>query len=134
MDLTNLTYQARASSAGPRAMGLYWSVDNYAAPLAQFAVGGNSILSVDFDLSATPTLVGRGQTIEFRLMKIGNERADQNGDIGNSGTAWIRDHGDGPDLILSGSVRHTAKIPESGSYALLLASLALTSVMLRRRR
>ena len=134
LDLTNLVYTARASNGGPREMGLYWSVDNYAVPLGRFSIGGNSNLSVDMDLSATETVLGSGQTIEFRLIKIGTERADGTEGIRGHGTAWIRDEEDGPDFILSGSVRHTARIPEPGSYALLAGCLALTSVIVRRRR
>ena len=128
VDLTNLTYEARSSGTGPGTMGLYWDNggDNFSTLLGSFDLVTNENFAVDINLISAATIVGSGQTIEFRLIEVGNERANGGGSSTNdAGTAWIRN-----SLTLNGTVT----VPEPGTYALLAGCLALTSVMVRRRR
>lgn len=130
VDLNALTYTARASSQGPGTLGLYWDYgsDNFSTLLGSFSPGANTDFSVNLDLSSTATIVGAGQTINFRLIEFGNTQADGDGNTTSSGTTWIRSSS---LFNLDGTV---TVVPEPGTYALLAGCLALTSVMLRRRR
>ncbi len=130
VDLTSLTYTARASTQGPGTLGLYWDYgsDNFSTLLGSFSPGANTNFSVNLDLSGAATIVGSGQTIEFRLIEVGNTQADGTGGTTSNGTTWIRSSS---LFNLNGTV---TVVPEPSSYALLGGCIALVWVMVRRRR
>lgn len=139
--LTNLTYTGYSSAGGPGTIGLYWSEDNFTTALAFYTSPAASDVRVDLNLSALDVIVGSGQTIEFRLIEIGDTKADGNGQTRGAGTYRVRadsvlvlngKRGSVPELALNSKKR--GSIPEPSSYALLGGCLALACAMVRRRR
>ena len=88
VDLQNLIIATRSTAAGPGTIGLFTSLDSFAAPVYTFAQspGGNFVNNI-VDLSSLP-LLGPG-TFAVRLYEIGDTQADGVGDTDASGTFLV---------------------------------------------
>lgn len=136
VDLASLEIGTRASGTGPGTLGLFSSLDNYAAALYTFnqagTPSGTGNLNQSIDLSTLGNITG---SVDFRIYEIGNTQSDGSGATSSSGTfrltnyyvAGASDH----NMMLTGTV---AAIPEPESYALFLSGLSLIGFMVARRR
>jgi hypothetical protein len=128
VDLSTLTIATRSSATAPGTIGLYYSGDNYAAPLATFTQPNAQFLNSIVNLATLPNLTG---TVEFRLIEIGDLQADGVGATASTGTFRIGEYTADAgvtfiDVNFDGTV-----IPEPAGVAMLgVGAIGL----LRRRR
>jgi 2',3'-cyclic-nucleotide 2'-phosphodiesterase (5'-nucleotidase family) len=102
VDLNQLVIATRSSSTGPGTLGLYWSGDNYTAPLHTFVQNDTATNDVIVDLSALRAITG---TATFRLIEIGDTQADGVGATASGGTFRVAEFGNGThDVQFTGSV------------------------------
>lgn len=126
VDLKDFYFGARSSNSGPGLMGLYYSGDGFAAPIASFVMPSGSVfINQVVDLSALPILTGN---VEFRFAQIGNVAAN-GGTTAASGTWRITAYFVGGlfdrNLQFTGDV-----VPAPGAVAL----LGLGGLVAGRRR
>ncbi|MBL8760450.1 MAG: PEP-CTERM sorting domain-containing protein [Phycisphaerae bacterium] len=126
VDLKEFYFGARSSNSGPGLMGLYYSGDGFASPIASFVMPSGSVfINQVVDLSALPVLTGN---VEFRFAQIGNVAAN-GGSTSASGTWRITAYFVGGvfdrNLQFTGDV-----VPTPGTIAL----LGLGGLMAGRRR
>lgn len=128
VDLSELAIGTRSSGTGPGTLGVFYSVDGYAAAIATFnqAPGANFVNTL-VDLSSLANITG---TVEFRVQAIGTTSAG-GGTTGANGTARLTAYFTSGtfdrNLGLSGTV-----IPAPGSAT--LAALGIVAMGMRARR
>lgn len=126
VDLKDFYFGARSSNTGPGLMGLYYSGDGFASPVAQFVMPSGSVfINQIVDLSALPVLTGN---VEFRFKQIGNVSANGGSTTGSGTwriTAYFVNSTFDRNLQFTGDV-----VPTPGAVAL----LGLGGLMAGRRR
>lgn len=132
--LDNLVLTTRSSNTGPGTLGLYSSIDSFTNLLHTFAQTGEDFLdSTITGLASLGTL--SNQTVEFRIIEIGNTQADGVGSTTSGGTFRLTnfDQDSAQPITLSGTV--TAAIPEPpGFISCLVAASAIAFVRRRQNR
>ncbi len=113
--LTAISFGYRATSTGPNAFAVRSSADSFGSTLASGTITNDSAWHSTGNLSITLS----GLTTATTLRIYGS------GASSNSGTLRV------DDVALNGSV---TAIPEASTYAAILGLLALTGVLLRRRK
>jgi hypothetical protein len=84
VDLTNLIIGTRSSATGPGTIGLFTSLDGFAAAVHTIVQPSESFISSTLDLTSLPTL-GPG-TFSVRLIEIGDTAANGSGPTQGVGT------------------------------------------------
>ena len=116
--LTELTLTSRSSGAGPAAMTLRSSRDDFASDLFSWSQAPNSDTTVSADLSGLGEVLG---ATEFRIFSSSNRSAN-GGAIGTAGT-WRIGSMNAPGtsnlMTIGGEVSAISAVPEPGSWLLL---------------
>jgi hypothetical protein len=132
VDLEALYIGHRSSNTGPGTMGLFYSGNGFASPLASFTLSGGVFRNDIVDLSGLDPLTG---LVEFRLIEIGNDDAVPPGSTATGGTYRVTAYFEGGafnrNLQFTGEVTRSATVDAPAGAALSL--LALLGVMARRR-
>jgi hypothetical protein len=128
VDLSELLIGTRSSNTGPGTLGLFSSLDNFAAPLATLSQPGSGLLYSTIDLEALTGVTG---TIAFRLIEIGNTQADGSGDTTASGTFRVVNLSDDSATRLTGRVVNLTPVP--ATFALFGLGLVLMALRVPKR-
>lgn len=117
--LTTITLTARSSGAGPGAMTLRSSRDDFTSDLFAWTQAPNSDTNVSADLRGIGEMLG---TTEFRIFTSSNQSAS-GGAISSAGT-WrigsINAPGTSNFMTIGGEVSAISAVPEPGSWLLLM--------------
>jgi hypothetical protein len=132
VDVSELYVGTRSSGTGPGTIGLFSSVDSFAAPIATWAAGNATFVNQIVNLSALPDLAGN---VRFRLYEVGNSAANGSGATSNAGTfrvtAYFANGVFDRDFQIVGTVN---AIPEASSVVLVMTGmLGLAGVAQIRR-
>ncbi|WP_158521138.1 PEP-CTERM sorting domain-containing protein [Fuerstiella marisgermanici] len=130
--LSDLTISTRSSDTGPGTLGLYSNLDNFTASLHTFTQSGTTPLDPIIDLSSLGTLTN--QTVEFRLIEIGNTQADGTGTTSGGGTFRVTnfERSASQPITFSGTI---SAVPEPSTLlGCLISGLILASVRCRSPR
>jgi hypothetical protein len=131
VDLEQLFIGTRSSGTGPGTIGLFSSIDAYAAPIASWAAGNAVFVNQVVNLSSLPDVAG---DVRFRLYEVGNSSAN-GGTTASTGTFRVTAYFVGGvfdrDLQLTGTV---TAIPEASSLVFGAIAVSLAGVAVIRRR
>lgn len=92
VDLSTLWMGTRSSASGPGSLGVFYSVDGFAAPVFTFSQSGTAFTNSIANLSSLANITG---SVEFRIYALSQLRADGASGISSSGTFRVGDHFDG---------------------------------------
>lgn len=127
VNLESLFFGGRSSGSGPGDLGVFSSLDGFAAPLHTYTQTGTAFTNNAIDLSALSGLTG---AVEFRIYATSDRRADGTFGISSAGTYRVGDYSDGAvfsEFRFEGRVK---VIPTPGAAAL----LAVGGIFAARRR
>jgi hypothetical protein len=130
--LDQLIIGTRSSNTGPGTVGIFTSLDGFAAPVSTLIQPGDGFLNSIIDLSGLGQVAG---AFDVRLIEIGNTQADGVGVTGSTGTFRVVDYLDAngafSDTQITGRLI-TKDVPDAGSTGL-LGLLALGGLAALRR-
>jgi hypothetical protein len=126
LQLDNLQLRTVSSPQGPGTLGLFYSGDNFSAPIQLMPQAGSRFNDFNLDLSALGTMAG---PVEFRIQQIGNQ--NRNGETTrDSAMLGIANYNGNIPVSLNGTL--TTAVPESSAAIAIFACLA--SLQFRRSR
>lgn len=132
--LDNLALTTRSSNSGPGTLGLYSNIDGFTNLLHTFTQSGEVFLdSTITGLASLGTL--SNQTVEFRIIEIGNTRATGTDPTISSGTFRLTnfDQDSTQPITFSGTVS-AAAIPEPSAFLSCIAMTIACTVIRRQQR